>query len=206
MSLPASVRGRDQVKSNMSEEWHGHNELPSVLKQGCGKIRCIYNRHQQTWKRGIKCFIPTGFKKGFFFFVYFLTGETDLVASSWQTSQPQPKLTWFVVGVIVSHQVLGVGGVQAQEAGLVLKRRIALCFNDPKHKQNVWKTVRKSSLRGDLYVSSLIYSQWSFRGLFPDKMKTWRRWSVKVQPQGLSQEYKRLAHSYEMFLAWWKFI
>lgn len=40
--LKESVRGGwDQAKPNMSGEWYRHNELPSVLQQRGGKIRCM---------------------------------------------------------------------------------------------------------------------------------------------------------------------
>lgn len=51
--------------------------------------------------------------------------------------------------------------------------------------------MRRSSLRGDLYVSSLIYPKWSFRGFFPVKRKTWECKNdqmLKYNVGGLSQE------------------
>lgn len=88
------------------------------------------------------------------------------ITQSWQTSQPQPKLTsiWFVVGVIVSHQAGGVGGVQAQEAGLILKPCIVICITDLKqmHFENRWK----SGFGGHFYCPGLVWSSlfpWSRR-------------------------------------------
>lgn len=102
-SLSASVSGWDQVKSNMSGKQYGHNELRSVLQQGGGKIRCVQQAvyssvwHQRTWKGAANFSSQVDSKKSSRGCLNVFFRKVWLIVSSWQTSQPQPKLTWFVV-------------------------------------------------------------------------------------------------------------
>lgn len=125
-------------KSSMSGEWSGHNELPSSPAAGWWENPLyIMNRvflcmTSAGMKRPSKLLILIGAQE---VFGLRFVSKVCLVTRSWQSSQTQLKLLgiWFVVRVKVSHQDVGVGEHrQTQEAGFILKPRMALCLNDLK--------------------------------------------------------------------------